>query len=181
MTVSNDEVAQMDVAEAIKKRRSIRKFLNKDIPENAIEALIEAIKWAPSAGNLQARRFYFVQDQELKEMLAVAALGQIFIASAPLVVVGCADQDRISHYGKRGKELYVIQDVAVAVENMMLQAYELGLGSVWVGAFNEDQVSKILDIPNYLRPMAIIPIGYPAHQPIPPQRYGKDEIVKIVK
>lgn len=171
----------MDVAEAIRNRRSSRRFLDKDIPESAIEALIDAVRWAPSAGNLQARRFYFVQEQELKEMLAVAAIGQMFISSAPLVVVACADLNRISHYGKRGRELYVIQDVAAAVENMMLQACELGLGSVWVGAFNDEQIVKILEIPDYLRPMAIIPIGYPAHQPAAPRRYEKDEIVRMVK
>lgn len=171
----------MDVAEAIRNRRSIRKFLDREIPESAIEALIEAVRWAPSSGNLQARRFYFVQEQDLKDMLAVAAIGQMFIASAPLVVVACADLTRISHYGKRGRELYVIQDVAAAVENMMLQACELGLGSVWVGAFNDEQVVKILEIPDYLRPMAIIPVGYPAHQPAALRRYGKDEIVRMVK
>lgn len=170
----------MDVAEAITNRRSIRKFLDREIPEDAIESLIEAVRWAPSAGNLQSRRFYFVQEQEAKEMLAVAAIGQMFIASAPLVVVACADLNRISHYGKRGKELYVIQDVSAAVENMMLQACELGLGSVWVGAFNDEQVVKILEVPDYLKPMAIIPVGHPAHQPTAPRRYGKDEIVMIV-
>lgn len=171
----------MNVAESIKNRRSIRRFLDREIPSESVSKLIEAIQWAPSAGNLQARKFYFVYDQELREMLAVAAFGQMFIATAPLVVVACADHERISHYGKRGKELYVIQDVAVAGENIMLQACELGLGSVWVGAFNEEQVVKVLKLPEHLRPEAIIPVGYPAQQPIAPRRLGKDEIVEIVK
>lgn len=171
----------MDVKEAIVKRRSIRRFLDKEIPQEAVDALIEAVRWAPSAGNLQAGRFFFVYDREAKEMLAVAALGQMFIASAPIVVVACEDQERIRHYGKRGKELYAIQDVAVAVENLMFQGCELGLGSVWVGAFDERQVAHILDLPDHLRPAAIIPVGYPAHQPKPSQRLEMDEVVEIIK
>lgn len=171
----------MDVEDAIRARRSIRKFLARGIPDETAEKLINAIRWAPSAGNLQARRFYFVYDNELREMLAVAAFGQMFIAGAPLVIVACADHERISHYGKRGKELYAIQDVAVAVENLMLQACELGLGAVWVGAFNEEQVKKVLKLPDHLRPVALIPVGYPAHQPSAPRRLGRDEIVEVVK
>lgn len=171
----------MDVEKAIKSRRSIRRFLDRDIPADAVEKLIEALRWAPSAGNLQARKFYFVFDQELREMLAVAAFGQMFIAAAPLVVVACADHERIGHYGKRGKELYAIQDVAVAVENLMLQACEVGLGTVWVGAFNEEQVAKVLKLPAHLRPEGIIPVGYPAQQPPAPKRLGREEVVEIVR
>jgi nitroreductase len=171
----------MDVREAIRNRRSIRKFSQREIPEESIDALIEAIRWAPSAGNLQSRRFYFVLDQETKDMLAVAALGQMFISSAPLVVVACGDTDRVRPYGKRGRELYVFQDAAAAVQNLMLQAHELGLGSVWVGAFDDVEVSRVLRLPDYLRPMAIIPVGYPAHHPSAPTRYGKEEVVRIIK
>lgn len=171
----------MDVKEAIVKRRSIRRFLDKEILQESVDALVEAIRWAPSAGNLQARKFFFVYDREVKEMLAVAALGQRFIASAPIVIVACEDHERIRHYGKRGKELYAIQDVAAAVENLMLQCCELGLGSVWVGAFDEDQVAQIFDLPDHLRPVAIIPVGYPAHQPKPPQRLERDEVVEIIR
>lgn len=171
----------MDVREAIKRRRSIRRFLDKDIQADAVDALIEAIRWAPSAGNLQARRFYFVFEQGLKERIAIAALDQMFIATAPLVIVACGDYERIGPYGERGKRLYMIQDVAVAAENVMLQAFELGFGSVWVGAFNEDEVARVLNLPDYLRPMAIIPIGYPAQQPKPPRRLEKNEIIEVVR
>lgn len=171
----------MTVQEAIKGRRSIRRFLDKEIPDDAIEALKEALRWAPSAGNLQARKFYFVFEQGLRVKIANHCFGQMFISGAPLVVVACGDLSRISPYGKRGTELYVIQDAAVAVENMMLQAHELGLGSVWVGAFDERGVAKALVLPDSLRPLAIVPVGWPGHRPLPPKRLPVEETVDVIK
>ncbi|MCR4286668.1 MAG: nitroreductase family protein, partial [Deltaproteobacteria bacterium] len=81
----------------------------------------------------------------------------------------------------KGKELYMIQDAAVAVENMMLQAHELGLGSVWVGAFDEAGVAKTLALPDSLRPLAIVPVGWPGHKPLPPKRLLNDEAVEIIR
>lgn len=167
----------MAILETIKKRRSVRNFKSKEIPKNLEKKLIDALIWAPSAGNLQSRKFYFVKDNQRKEALAKAALSQNFIAIAPLVIVGCADLQIERHYGERGKEIYAICDVAVAIENMMLEAAGLGLGSCWVGAFNEKEVISVLNIPNYLRPIAIVPIGYPDNVPPPPDRKGEDEVI----
>ncbi|MEK7680358.1 MAG: nitroreductase family protein [Deltaproteobacteria bacterium] len=171
----------MTVQEAIKNRRSIRRFLDKEIPEDAVESLKEALRWAPSAGNLQSRKFYFVFCKELRVKIANHCFGQMFISGAPLVVVACGDLSRIEPYGKKGKELYVIQDAAVAVENMMLQAHELGLGSVWVGAFDEHGVAKTLALPDSLRPLAIVPVGWPGHKPIAPKRVLADEAVEVIR
>jgi len=171
----------MEVKEAIRGRRSVRRFQDRPIPVRDMELLMEALRWAPSAGNLQARRFFFILDKQTRAAVAGASLAQMFIATAPLVVVACADMERISHYGARGKNLYVIQDVAVAVENMMLQAHELGLGSTWVGAFDEAAVSGILDLPEWLVPMAVVPVGYPAGKPpSAPRRLEIDEIVTVI-
>lgn len=170
----------MDVKEAIHGRRSVRRFEDRAIPVSDLELLIEALRWAPSAGNLQARRFFFVLKKEIKTALAGASYAQMFIATAPLVVVACADMERIANYGERGRNLYVIQDVAIAVENLMLQAHELGLGSVWVGAFDEATVSEILDLPEWAVPMAIVPVGYPDHMPAPPKRRKKEELVTVI-
>jgi nitroreductase len=171
----------MEISEAIRRRRSVRRFLDKEIPEDAVSALIEAMRWAPSSGNIQARKFYFVFDRDTKKRIVDAALKQTFIADAPLVVVACADYNMIRHYGERGRNLYVIQDVAVAVENMMLQAVEFGLGTVWVGAFEDDAVKRILKMPTYLSPLALVPVGYPEKEPHPPSRYDAHEFVKIVR
>ena len=78
----------MEILKAIKERRSIRSFQKKDIPEDIVDKLIDALLWAPSAGNLQARKFFFVKDARLKKEIVSAALDQSFIAEAPLVVVG---------------------------------------------------------------------------------------------
>ncbi len=167
----------MDVSKAVKERRSIRSFLKKDIPEDIVHKLIDALIWAPSAGNLQSRKFYFVKDEKLKKQIASAALGQEFITEAPVVIVGCADSKIGHHYGQRGIELYSIQDVSVSIMAMMLVAYENGLGTCWVGAFREEEVSRILNLPGNLRPVAIVPAGFPARIPKPTSRVSGEEAV----
>lgn len=169
----------MSILKIIKERRSIRNFQDKEIPEDIMDKLVDALIWAPSAGNLQSRKFYFVREDRLKRQLASAALNQRFIAEAPLVVVGCTDSRIYSRYGDRGVNLYSIQDVACSIMNMMLLAWENGLGSVWVGAFREGDVAEILDLPDYLRPVAIVPVGYPSRIPSPPPRISKKEAVEF--
>ncbi len=171
----------MDILSVIKGRRSVRDFLTKEIPEELINELIEALIWAPSAGNLQARKFIFVKDRKIKKELARAALGQSFVAEAPLVVVGCADLERIAlRYGSRGMNLYVIQDVSASIMQLMLLAHERGLGTVWVGAFDEKTVSDILGLPSFLRPVAIVPVGYPSRIPSPPPRRPLKDLIEFV-
>lgn len=170
---------KMDVLSAVKGRRSIRDFQKKDIPDELIDKLIDALIWAPSAGNLQSRKFYFIKDPLIKKRLSEAALNQSFIARAPLVVVGCADSSIRMRYGQRGVELYSIQDASISIMSMMLVAHELGLGSVWVGAFREDEVRLALSLPDNLRPIAIVPVGYPEKIPPAPRRVAKKEAVEF--
>ncbi|MGC8796718.1 nitroreductase family protein [Thermodesulfovibrio sp.] len=171
-----------EVLKAVKERRSIRSFLKKEIPDDIIKKLIEALIWAPSAGNLQARKFYFVKNKDTKGKLAQAALYQTFIADAPLVIVGCIDKNKIfPRYGQRGVQLYAIQDVATSITNAMLVAHENGLGSCWVGAFREEEVSKILALPKHLRSVVILPVGYPAYVPSAPPRVSINEAVEFVE
>lgn len=171
----------MDILKAVKQRRSIRDFQKKKIPDELIDKLMEALIWAPSAGNLQSRKFYFIKDDQVKKRIATAALNQNFIAEAPLVIIGCTD-NRISYkYGERGVYLYSIQDVALSIMGMMLVAHEYGLGSTWVGAFRENEVFKILNMPRNLRPVAIVPVGYPSKIPYPPPRVSKKEAVEVIK
>jgi nitroreductase len=160
----------MDLREAILTRRSIRAFRRGDLSQEAVEAMKEAILWAPSAGHLQARRFWFVTDPEVVATLARATYQKKMFANAPLVVVGCADHRITKHYGDRGRDLYAPQDVAASVQNLLLTVHALGLGAVWVGAFKEDEVARVLDLPPHLRPVAIVPVGAPAESPEPPGR-----------
>lgn len=167
----------MQVLEAVKKRRSVRRFEDKDIPDDLIRELEDSLIWAPSAGNLQSRRFFFAYRDDLKRKLAKAAYDQDFIISAPLVVVCCADLRIELHYGSRGSSLYCLQDIAASVQNLMLVAHSLGLGSVWVGAFREGDVYAILDLPDYLRPVAIVPVGFPGEAPHPPGRVKRESAI----
>jgi nitroreductase len=156
-----DRGQNMDVFDAIKRRRSIRAFKGQDVPIETIQILIDAASWAPSAGNIQPWEFIVVRKPDTKAKLAEAALDQSFIEEAPVLIVVCADENRSSQrYGTRGKTLYCIQDTATSIQNILLAAYALGLATCWVGAFREDEARRILGIPAGVRPVAIIPVGY---------------------
>lgn len=173
----------MSILDIIINRRSVRDFTDQEIPESAIEALVDALRWAPSAGNLQSRKFYFVFNRDLRNKLAQAELKHgfaSFVARAPLVVVACVDHRLASRYGERGKHLYCIQDTAASIQNLLLAAHDLGLGTCWVGAFKEESIMGILDLPDDLRPVAIVPVGYPARTPKAPDRVSKDDAVKLL-
>jgi len=168
----------MDVLEAIKGRRSIRAFKNQDVPAEIVEELIDAARWAPSAGNIQPWEFIIVQKPKIKRKLVEAALGQTFIEEAPVVIVVCANEERSSQgYGVRGKTLFCLQDTAAAIQNIHLTAYSLGLGTCWVGAFREEEAREILKIPRGMRPVAMIPVGYPAETPTARTRKPISQIV----
>jgi len=167
----------MEFQEVVKKRRSIRKFKDKSIPEKEIKEIIEIGHMAPSAGNLQARDFIVVGDEKEKNKLSENAYGQKFIAEAPWVIVVCANKERSeTRYGDRGRYLYSIQDATASVQNMLLAIVDKGYASVWVGAFDEEKVSDQLNIPEGVRPVAIIPIGYPAKSPKKPSKMNYEEI-----
>ncbi len=168
----------VDVIDAIKNRRSIRKFKSRDVSDEIMLELIDAAHWAPSAGNIQPWDFIIVREPEIKRRLAEAALKQTFIQQAPVVIVVCASEDRSSiGYGMRGKTLYCVQDTAAAIQNINLAAYSLGLGTCWVGAFKEEEVREVLEIPRGKRPVAVIPVGYPAQSPTPRRRRPVDDLI----
>lgn len=167
----------MDIRETIHKRRSIRKYRKEKINLKIIYDILREANLAPSAGNLQARDFIIVDDDELKYKLAESALNQNFIAEAPIIIVVCANLNRIKPYGKRGLELYCIQDSAVAIDHILLLAVNQGFGTCWIGAFNEKKVSKILKLPEYIRPTALVPIGYPAEDPDPTPRIPIEKLI----
>jgi nitroreductase len=156
----------MDLSEAIKSRRSIRSYLKQDLPQETVNKLLEAARWAPSAGNVQPWTFVVAKSQQTKRSLSLAAYGQKDLEEAPVVIVVCADEKRAEQsYGVRGKTLYCIQDTAAATQNILLTAHALGLGSCWIGAFKEDEVKKIIKAPREMRPVALIPVGYPNETP----------------
>ncbi len=173
-----------DLIEAIEQRRSVREFKTDEVPDATISRIIGCALMAPTAGNVQPWRFWVVKRPEVKAALARAAYGQGFVEDAPVVVVVAAEPKRsAAQYGKRGSELYCIQDTAAAIENMLLTVVAYGLGACWVGAFDEDAARRALDVPEGLRPVAMIPIGHPKRDPATrrprPQRPW-DEVVVVV-
>jgi nitroreductase len=167
----------MEFFETIKERRSIRKFKDKGVEIEKLRKLLEAVNSAPSAGNLQSYEVILVKDPGRKEKLSYAAYGQSSIREAPIVLVFCTNPRRARRYGKRGEELYCIQDATIAASYAQLAATALGLGSVWIGAFDEEEVRIIIEAPDEVRPVAIIPIGYPAEKPFKTPRRKINDIV----
>ncbi len=168
----------MELYEAINERRSVRHFLDKDVEEGKILRILEAAIKAPSAGNLQPWEFVLVKEEKNKRDLANAALYQTFIYEAPAVIVVCADRERsASRYGFRGTELYCIQDTAAATMNLMLAAVAEGLGTCWVGAFHEEEVRKVINAPKNVRPVAIVPVGYPSRDGYRTGRYDLESVL----
>ena len=149
----------MNVFEAIMKRRSVRGFLDKSIEDEKLNAVLEAGRLAPSAKNRQEWRFVVVKNREVRRAVAEAANGQNFVGEAPVVIVACGITD--GYVMSCGQPSYPI-DVAIALDHISLAAVECGLGTCWIGAFNEDRVKKILGIPEEIRVVDLMPIGYPA-------------------
>lgn len=167
----------MECMEAIKGRRSIRRFKDIPVEKEMIEELLGAAQMAPSAGNLQARDFVVVTNKITKQKLAGAALDQSFIDYAPVAIVAVANTGRSSRVYRQRGELYAIQDATVGAMNLLLAAYSMGLATCWVGAFDEYAVSELLGLPHGTTPVAIIPVGYPDEKPSAPSRMSLDKVV----
>lgn len=171
----------MEFWEVLNKRRSTRAFSNEEVEEEKLQKILEAANSAPSAGNLQAYEIFLIKDKKIKDKLVEASGGQDFIAQAPVVLVFFANPSRSgARYGARGESLYSIQDATIAATFAWLAAVDLGLSTVWVGAFNDEEVKKICGADRSFQPIAILPIGYPAEIPTPhPRRKLEDLVHKI--
>ena len=165
----------MEVMEAILKRRSVRAYEAREVEEDKLLRVLEAGRLSPSASNRQERRFVVVKDAEVRKLLSEAAKNQKFVAEAPVVIAACAAVDT-DYVMMCGQLAYPI-DTAIAVDHMTLQAVEEGLGTCWIGAFDEDRVKKILGIPEEVRVVSLLPLGYPADVSRPKLRMSLDEIV----
>lgn len=161
----------MDVFETMVARRSIRRLHSDPVPSPTMDRILEAARQAPSAGNRQAFEIVVVRDPRRRIALARACLEQWFIAEAPVVLVFVAAPARNrSRYGRRSAELYAVQDATIACAHAHLAATALGLGSCWIGAFDDASVSELVGAEGDERPVAILPIGRPAEGPSPMPR-----------
>jgi nitroreductase len=165
----------MTVTEAIRRRKSVRSWKDSPVEDEKLDQLLEAARLAPSASNRQEWRFVVVTDPGMRKKLASAARDQAFVGEAPVVIACCAETDE--HRMTCGQLSYPI-DLAIAIDHMTLVAAELGLGTCWIGAFHEDRVKKLLGIPDEIRVVELLPVGYPADtSPKEKTRKPLDQIV----
>jgi len=163
----------MDVHQAIKIRRSVRNYKPDPVPEEKLRKVLEAARLAPSAHNEQEWKFVVVRDVKKRKQLSEAA-GQSFIAKAPVIIVAVALEPE--EVMSSGVPNYAV-DLAIAIDHMTLAAVEEGLGTCWVGAFSQEEVKKILGIPEKCKVVVLLPLGFPADKPKPKSRKNLEEIV----
>jgi len=166
----------MNVIDAIKTRKSVRAYLDKPVENEKLDTILKAARLAPSAVNLQEWRFVVVRDSDKRKKLVEAAKGQTFVGEAPVVLVACAETD--NHVMTCGQLCYPI-DVAIALDHITLAAVELGLGTCWIGKFDEKKVKEILGIPEEIRVVGLMPLGYPSDPSLVEKR--RLPLEKIVK
>jgi nitroreductase len=173
----------MNVLDAIRTRRSVRSYAAKPIPAEVMEQMRQALRLAPSACNIQPWHFVFVADAALRREVAQAANGQMWMAEAPVIVVGCGVPEqaykRMGGYGNS-----VDLDVAIALDHLTLAAVAEGLGTCWIGAFDEAKVKGLLGVPKPVKVVAMTPLGYPSsadlnHPVEHGQRKGEAEVFSV--
>jgi nitroreductase len=157
----------MDIFDIIKERRSIRTYKGEHVSKDKLEKLLEAARLAPSAANRQNWKFIVVENEQIKNQLVTASNNQAFIGTASHIIAGIGDSAQKWHQ----------VDLAIALEHIVLEAVELGLGTCWIGAFNEDEVKRILKIPPDKKVVALLTVGIPAESPAARPRKALEEIV----
>jgi nitroreductase len=165
----------LDVFEAVRTRRSIRKYQEKPVETEKLMKILEAARLSPSANNNQPWHFIAVTDKTVRKRLFSAYPSDWFV-DAPVIIVACALPSK--GWSRQDGEEYWKVDVAIAMQTMVLVAHELGLGTCWVAAFNEDKVKEVLGIPREVRVISMTPLGYSAEQKGPVmERKPAEEII----
>lgn len=159
----------MEVLDAIKGRRSIRKYKAHSVPEELIEKILEAGRWAPSGSNIQPWEFIVINDSKILDMIRKVSPG--FFGGAPLAILVCSDRERAQKLGGAlGRSYLAIADCAMAVQNMLLAVHALGLGGCPIKSFSRTAIKEILEIPDNVEPELLVAIGYPDEKPSPPPK-----------
>jgi len=172
----------MEFYEVIRTRRSIRSYRPDPIPEDVLNRVLESVRIAPSGSNRQPWEFIIVKDEELKKQMVPVCGNQNFIAEAPLIIVACGYNIHYNRGGYMG-EMSMLVDVSIAFTHLVLAARAEGLGTCWIGSFNNEDVKKTLNIPKDVNVVAITPLGYPKYEGFaePSRRKSISEIVSIDK
>ncbi|MCX8178216.1 MAG: nitroreductase family protein [Candidatus Aenigmarchaeota archaeon] len=164
----------MDVFDAIESRVNVKVFDKRDVPEELIAQVLMAGTFAASAGDIQPWEFVVVKEKSAKTEISLACLRQRHVEDAPLLIIVCANLEKVAlKFGQRGKEFYAIQDTGACIQNMLLAAHALGLGASWVHAFEEEAIKRILKLPDKIKPLGVLTIGFP----LPYEKYYKTEVI----
>ncbi|MFO7768749.1 MAG: nitroreductase family protein [bacterium] len=167
--------------DTIRERRSIRRYTEEPLTPEQEQALVESARWAPSSGNLQARKFHFIIDRALREALVQTCFDHAWMIQAPLLVVGSVDERITEEYGEAGLTTFGVMDLSASVQNMLLAAHDLGLGACWVCAFPPGKVKEILELPDRLHPLIMVTVGTPAEEPERPSRLDPGEVAEFIR
>ncbi len=171
-----------DILPIIKKRRSVKKYLPQVPDWEQITRVVEAGRYAPSCGNLQNWSFIVCYDPGVRGKIAQACLEQYWMQEAPIHIVVCAQPNKAErYYGLRGERLYSVQNCAAASMNIILEAESLGLATCWVGAFEEEALKRILHCEEFIRPQAVITMGYAAGKVAKPPKYPIETVMYLNK
>ena len=171
--------------ETICNRRSIRRYQEKDIPDEVLHKVLEAARWAPSWANTQAWEFVVVKDRSIKEKIQATVNNRnpsyLALVNAPVLLVACGQLKKSGYYNdqyptKFGSEWFMY-DLGLATQNLCLAAHDSGLGTVIVGLFDHDRVGEVINLPANHEVLVLIPLGYPDQNPKPPKRRERDEFV----
>ena len=171
--------------ETILNRRSIRRYQEKDIPDEVLHKVLDAARWAPSWANTQAWEFVVVKDRSIKEKIQATVNNRnpsyLALVNAPVLLVVCGQLKKSGYYNdqyptKFGSDWFMY-DLGLATQNLCLAAHDSGLGTVIVGLFNHDRVGEVINLPANHEVLVLIPLGYPDQNPKPPKRRERDEFV----
>ncbi len=162
------------VSNAIIRRRSIRAYKTESVPREMIMRILEAGQWAPTPSNVQSWRFIVVQANEQLEPLKTLSPG--FPREAPAAIVICSDQGDVRNFGEPSRSILAAEEAAMAAQNMLLLAYSLGLGSCTVASFSKGGIMALLELPDHIRPILLVALGFSAENPDPPQRKELSQI-----
>ncbi len=169
----------MDTLECIATRRSIRKFLEIPVEFEKVGNVLDAGRHAPSAGNLQDWKFILITDDKMRREIGKACVEQFWVSSAPVIIIICTEPDKTKRFYGRSGEKFSIQNGAAVVQNMLLAAHAEGLGSCWIGAFEDEAIKRLLNIPDNVIIQAVIPLGYPDEKVPVPLRFTLENITYI--
>lgn len=169
----------MELDTCIEKRRSQRKFIDKELPLEVVAKIVKAGTMSPNAGNLQAWRFIIITDSKTKEKVAMACEEQLWMCEAGALIAICSDLRDIERFYADKAKLFATQDASASAENMILKATDMGVGSCWVAAFDESSLKDALSLPGYMAPQVVITLGYSEEKAKPKPKLKIEELIYL--